>query len=1375
EADDILIRSSSNGVPRSWTGSGSFNIVDADIMDMNSTPAIVPLSSTEGTGNTNFTFASSYPNSYSIGTNSGNIYNTGTVTASPRSTTINFTGATLPTNIGEGDRLIIDTNSTSTGPDTCYILARVSSSQITVRIPPSCSLTNEDFKIKRVYNTLQSWEDARDGDLVAQKVIEKGICYNDGIFTGLLTVDGSTTDPQRYLKLTVASGQRHSGKRYVATGVRIEPATTPIDVISCQDPYTVIEWIQIRNTSADNDGIVIQATNGQYSSVGNVILNSSSTSNTRGYVSDEPNSHIYNSISYGWATGYDLQAGARAYNNTAYLNTTGFYANGSGTPVAANCLSVGNVTNNWSGANWDGTNSKNNAGLSGDTKPGGNSVNVTTANTFLSTTGGSEDLRILSTSPCVNTGDSVGLSQYYTTDIEDTVRHYNVWDIGCDEAGLAPYTWVGSGSDSNWTTGANWFGGSAPVAGASVYFGEFSTKRSKVNAGFGGTIGKLIVASGYTDSIILERSLVASDSLLLEGGVLYAGANKLTIGGGMAQTGGYFSASTDTTFLNGNVVLTGGTFQHNNGTICFNPAVTTGSATTYTINTVSKLTLNNVRFSGSGSTGTESANFAMSSDTIIVNNDFSIGRSSSSLEAINLNTGVIEPQDTVFCEAGAYGGTALISVRAGTTQYYRGASGWRLPGLEINAAGSSLLPASSGAAQFGVATFRLSSGTFTAPSDTFWVGKRGITVDENIFTVVGTYNATTAMHLFDAFGAGNSKVIKTIDVPNTAKFSIQSLKYTNTSTAVDTTFFRLAGILDTLSCASSFTMSGSTTGLAVADSGVINLSGNAVLGLNARGGTTKVRIIGNIAQTYTTSATGVSSGQACLPVIEIVTSGTFTPAGGTTKLGAWNFYLRSGSFTAPSDTFYIGRPGVTTDDTLFKRIAGSTFTHNSGTVFLDPWPAYGASNYKRINVQGRLTFNNLSFWNESPYGDNYYSIAAGDTLLVLGLLDVNGKSPGQSSWGTWVNAAAAPAVIEVQGNVRCGYGAARGTAYLLFTGSVNQVFSDTFGNGPQGRIIVDKSAGKVTLANSMYAYTGSSDVIVNSGVLDLNGYNLWVWDSLLVNSTLIQRGNSVLYKSYSAPSTKFVVGATGNWINKGRGGISPVGAIYNNGYVQFNGNGGLSGNGDSIKYRVYNQPGGLAHVWYGTGVADLMDVDLTDMVYNTGTINLKSCSYTGAVTSGFSFSANDTVIYSIGTNSGTLTSGTASTVFGSATVNIVVPVNVGAGDMIVFDANNSSVYGADTCFIKARVDGSQITLQTPAAFTYSGEDYIVKRAYNSITAWESAAPTDLVTEKVVWKGVCYNDGIFAEAVTLGGSTTNASCFKWLTVAEGQRHSGRSYV
>ena len=152
--------------------------------------------------------------------------------------------------------------------------------------------------------------------------------------------------------------------------------------------------------------------------------------------------------------------------------------------------------------------------------------------------------------------------------------------------------------------------------------------------------------------------------------------------------------------------------------------------------------------------------------------------------------------------------------------------------------------------------------------------------------------------------------------------------------------------------------------------------------------------------------------------------------------------------------------------------------------------------------------------------------------------------------------------------------------------------------------------------------------------------------------------------------------------------------------------------------------------------------------------------------------AQTTNYRSVGTNSSTLYAmDTASISSGASTVTFAgganLPTNIGQGDKITLNPGASE----EVLYISSRDDATQLTVQTPATSTHSDVSYTITRAYNSLQAWETDRQGDLVADDRTEVGVAYNDGVFATGVVIDGSTTDATHYMHLTVAEGQRHTG----
>jgi hypothetical protein len=372
----------------------------------------------------------------SIGTNAAVLYSTGDASIASGGSVVTFAGgASLPTNIGAGDKLVI----TSTRTDTLYILSRDSATQVTVQGTATNNHLNGTYTIERAYNAFQDWESGRGGDLVADQRQEVGVAYADGDFTAGATISGSYTDSTHYLKLTVADGQRHSG--VAGAGVRIDAqAGLGEDVLAVQDEYTQIEWLQITNF---NDGVGIDgltiSENADNSVVQYLVIwnfdGADSGVRLRG------DATVRNTIIYDGQRGMKVEAGAVATieNVTVYgMTGTGIRENSdSGTAVTIrNAISVGNGTSDFSltgTISYFGYNLYTTvAGFDPADFQGNNqSPPATVDDLFVTITAGSEDLHLeASGHDALRKG--VDLSGSFTDDIDGDTRSV-AWDIGADE------------------------------------------------------------------------------------------------------------------------------------------------------------------------------------------------------------------------------------------------------------------------------------------------------------------------------------------------------------------------------------------------------------------------------------------------------------------------------------------------------------------------------------------------------------------------------------------------------------------------------------------------------------------------------------------------------------------------------------------------------------------------------------------------------------------------------------------------------------------------------------------------------------------------------------------------------------------------------
>jgi hypothetical protein len=395
---------------------------------------------------TGYTLQSAAPPAFtvnyrSIGTDPNTIYSTGNASISSGNNVVTFAGgADLPSNIGQGDELMI-------GAENLYILSRDSATQVTVQANASSTHTNAAYTISRAYNTFQAWEDARDGDLVGENRREVGVAYDDGDFNAGVTIKDSVTDPNHYMKLTVATGQRHSG--VAGTGVVVDALGGPGSALfSIQNEYTQIEWLEL--TNFDKTGILLLAT-GANALLSNLLIHDWTGASFWG-IEALGNVTLRNSILYdGWV-------GIYTYNSTVYnMSLYGVDLNASASGTIKNTISVGSATAdfklsgtiNYFGYNMYSTTS----GFDPASYQGNNQSPPTDLeDLFVSIASGTEDLHLESFGhTALNTG--VNLAGTVDTDVDDESRPIGSgYEMGADEraaSGSAGVNYRSIGTDPN--------------------------------------------------------------------------------------------------------------------------------------------------------------------------------------------------------------------------------------------------------------------------------------------------------------------------------------------------------------------------------------------------------------------------------------------------------------------------------------------------------------------------------------------------------------------------------------------------------------------------------------------------------------------------------------------------------------------------------------------------------------------------------------------------------------------------------------------------------------------------------------------------------------------------------------------------------------
>jgi uncharacterized delta-60 repeat protein len=343
--------------------------------------------------------------------------------------------------------------------------------------------------IYRSYNTIQTWEADRDGDLVGDDRREVGVCYADGTFTltGNVDIDDSVTDEDHYMHLTVAEGNRHAGKAGAdGTANVIVDANGTEKKIRILDDYTRIEWIEYKGmsnapiaynteafevTSATNvllehlliHGCTDSNTGDSYEIFGVATTNGNQTSS---YSYTLRNSIIYNENADP-AEGIYLGAGGGAINDVVTVENVTFYRMGwTGFKDRGTLGSNITIRNTIAMGSLDGpdiellSGSRDTATLeniisSDDTGTTGLTYRTATANpdpgtgdwvVFTNISSGTEDFHLQDSTENDALNAGTDLSSSFTDDIDGETRPTgeNTWDIGADEFLAVDAVTVGS-------------------------------------------------------------------------------------------------------------------------------------------------------------------------------------------------------------------------------------------------------------------------------------------------------------------------------------------------------------------------------------------------------------------------------------------------------------------------------------------------------------------------------------------------------------------------------------------------------------------------------------------------------------------------------------------------------------------------------------------------------------------------------------------------------------------------------------------------------------------------------------------------------------------------------------------------------------------
>jgi len=260
-------------------------------------------------------------------------------------------------------------------------------------------------------------------------------CYNDwanGFDESYIDIKDFTTDSNHHIKIWTdpsksgtQGNNRHDGT--AESGFFINCSGNSY-VFVFRVGNVIVEGLEIQQPAKPSYGVLYMTSNSLHNTFRYMIIH-----NVGGIVYNGGGSTIENSIFYDFgSSGYSVVRFDKVRSCTVYANGCGSYSNQI-IVRDAECYNVLLYNSNSGTGYHDFYSCTGDYNIGSDAYvPGTNSQQSKTLNDikFVSTTSGSEDLHIQSTSCAVDTGTD--LSSYFTDDIDGDTRS-GTWDIGADE------------------------------------------------------------------------------------------------------------------------------------------------------------------------------------------------------------------------------------------------------------------------------------------------------------------------------------------------------------------------------------------------------------------------------------------------------------------------------------------------------------------------------------------------------------------------------------------------------------------------------------------------------------------------------------------------------------------------------------------------------------------------------------------------------------------------------------------------------------------------------------------------------------------------------------------------------------------------------
>ena len=462
-------------------------------------------------------------------------------------------------------------------------------------------------------------------------------------------------------------------------------------------------------------------------------------------------------------------------------------------------------------------------------------------------------------------------------------------------------------------------------------------------------------------------------------------------------------------------------------------------------------------------------------------------------------------------------------------------------------------------------TITIGSAGWTQSTGTFVGGNSQFTLTDGFINLSGnaSFTATTGQTYFNhSIAHGNFNIISlaatnTLIFPDnsTAKFTLPGdcgSPHFNIVSPVKVSFYNLVmGSTGTGCGAAVFGNTAATTEIRndfsyITAADAISFTGN----YDVYGNISSVISLSSDAVWYTKGATNTTyegPGGVNYLVVNKTGGATVTPKAGTVLFNVNGISILSGGFTFPTTLNIVKRNYAPYE--WFKIASGTAVvTPSNSTVNLNAWGDCGGPNYL-IDVDTTYSFENLTIIGSAAgCGNAVLTAAPGDTIIVK-------KSFTPS------NLVAINFNVNLEGNLLAGTGNPFGTMGVTFqntvaeTAAMNTAFTT-------GNWNVNKTSGTVTLQTDTLLTTAGQDLDITSGILNMNGKNLTINDTLTIaangklicNAGTISAATYVLVGEFSCGTTLGITwtGATGdhlwttagNWTNNNVPGINDI-AVFN--------------------------------------------------------------------------------------------------------------------------------------------------------------------------------------------------------------------------------------